>query len=305
MSTRFDVLGLGAVAVDELIYVDSYPAPDQKAHVIQTERQCGGLSATALVAAARFGARCAYAGVLGEDGLSQFARERMAEEGIDVTRLLIRPGAKPVHSYIIIDQQRATRNIFADAREAVGADPAWPDADVIRDSSVLFVDHLGPAGMLRAAKIAREHGIAIVADLERESGPEFHDLLALVDHVVMSWGFARELTGARDPVDAVQRLWSKERNTVVVTFGEQGCWYRSQSVDSGVHHQAAFKVKVVDTTGCGDVFHGVYAAALAEGLQTRRRILVASAAAAIKATQPGGQAGIPKRAALEEFLLTL
>jgi sulfofructose kinase len=57
----------------------------------------------------------------------------------------------------------------------------------------------------------------------------------------------------------------------------------------------AFAVDVVDTTGCGDVFHGVYAAALAEGLPLEKRVKLASAAAALKAMQPGGQRGIPRR----------
>jgi sulfofructose kinase len=305
LSASFDVLGLGAVAVDELIYVDSYPPPDEKAHVVRTERQCGGLTATALVAAARFGAKCAYAGVLGDDDLSQFAIERMREEGIDLANLLIRPATRPVHSYIIIDQERATRNIFADARGAVGADDAWPEPEVIRASRVLFVDHFGLAGMRRAAQIARENGIPVAADLERECGPEFRELFALVDHVVISWGFARELTGAASPAEAVERLYSRERDTVAVTAGEKGCWYKAMGLDAEVHHQPAFAVNVVDTTGCGDVFHGIYAAALAEGLPPRRRILLASAAAALKATQPGGQTGIPTRKALEDFFLAL
>src|SRR5436305_8354002 len=131
MSPEFDVLGLGAVAVDELIYVDNYPAPDEKAHVLRTERQCGGLTATALVAASRFGAKCAYAGVLGDDDLSRFAISRLRGEGIILDHLLTRPETRPVHSYIIIDQARGTRNIFADARNAIGAAANWPDEKVI------------------------------------------------------------------------------------------------------------------------------------------------------------------------------
>src|SRR5438552_8753553 len=99
MSMSFDLLGLGAVAVDELIYVDSYPPADQKAHVLRTERQCGGLTATALVAASRFGAKCAYAGALGEDEFSRFAISRMREEEILLDHLLVRAETRPVHSY--------------------------------------------------------------------------------------------------------------------------------------------------------------------------------------------------------------
>ncbi len=58
----------------------------------------------------------------------------------------------------------------------------------------------------------------------------------------------------------------------------------------------------MDTTGCGDVFHGAYAAGLARGLDLAERVRLASAAAAIKATRPGGQKGIPTRDEVEAFL---
>src|SRR5207248_5796420 len=109
------------------------------------------------------------------------------------------------------------------------------------------------AGMLRAARIACEAAVPVVADLEREAGPEFRDLFKLVDHLVISLSFARVLTGAAEPREAVERLWTAGRDTVVVTDGAKGCWFRSREAAS-VEHQAPFKVNAVDTTGCGDVF---------------------------------------------------
>jgi ribokinase len=64
----------------------------------------------------------------------------------------------------------------------------------------------------------------------------------------------------------------------------------------------AFHVEVVDTTGCGDVFHGAYCYALARGLPLMKRLRIASAAAALKATQRGGQAGSPKIEQVEHLL---
>src|ERR1051326_4084816 len=135
----FDILGLGCVAVDDLIYVESFPPPDAKMPVLRADRQCGGLTATALVAGARLGSKCAYAGVLGNDELSMFAIERMRQEGIDFTYLRNRVGAGPVHSFIVVDEKRQTRNIFFDASAAIGADPQWPEPNVIKLARVLFV----------------------------------------------------------------------------------------------------------------------------------------------------------------------
>src|SRR5436305_4421490 len=112
---QYDVLGLGCVAVDDLLYVPAYPPADAKVQVRRRERQCGGLTATALVAAARLGSRCAFAGVLGvDDDDTHFVVETFRREGVDTTHLVRRPGARPIHSTIIVDEGRHTRTILFD-----------------------------------------------------------------------------------------------------------------------------------------------------------------------------------------------
>jgi sugar/nucleoside kinase (ribokinase family) len=300
MNRQWDVLGLGCVAVDDLLYVEAFPAPDSKVRVNRRERQCGGLSGTALVAAARLGARCAYAGTLGEDANSLFVMETFAREGIDLQPLLRRTDARPIHSTIIVDQRLLTRTILFDLTGSVGAGVDHPPEEVIRSSRVLYVDHYGIEGMTRAARIARNAGIAVVADLERDEWPGFHGLLDLVDHLIVHQQFAEKLTGETEPAAVLNRLWRPDRQVVVVTCGAAGCWYRDAQGEP--RHQPAFAVTAVDPTGCGDVFHGAYAAALAHGMGIFERIRFASAAAALKARQYGGQAGIPTLAEVRTFL---
>ncbi len=302
MDPQYDVLGLGCVAIDDLLYVAGYPAADAKVPVARCERHCGGLTATALVAAARLGSRCAFAGVLGDDELSQFVLRRFAEESIDTRYVRRRAEARPVHSVIIVDESTKTRTILYNLDGAFGAEPDWPDEAVLRAARVLFVDHFGAAGMTRAARVARRAGIPVVADLESDEQPDFADLLAAVDHVILSRDFAAQLTGLDDPAAAVRSLWSPERQAAVVTCGDRGCWYLGSDDPATARYQPAFSVEVVDTTGCGDVFHGAYASALARGIRLPERVRFAAAAAAIKATRRGGQAGIPTRSVVEEFL---
>ncbi len=302
MSPALDVLGLGCVAVDDLLFVPSYPAADTKVRILRRDRQCGGLAATALVAAARLGAHSAYAGTLGDDELSRFVLGRFQAERVDTSFVRRREGVRPIHSIIVVDESADTRTILYDLDGAVGAEPDWPAETAIRASRVLFVDHFGVEGMTRAARIARSAGIPVVADFERSEFPGFEELFALADHLIVSDDFARQRTG-HGPEQAVCDLWSAERSAVVVTCGAAGAWY----LDGGGHgtprHQPAFRVTVVDTTGCGDVFHGAYAASLAHGTSDlARRVRFAAAAAALKATQPGGQTGIPTQVAVERFL---
>ncbi|MBI3414825.1 MAG: permease [Verrucomicrobia bacterium] len=301
MKTSFDILGLGVTAVDELLFVSDFPSADAKRRVLRRERHCGGLTSTALVAASRLGAKCAYAGVLGEDEGSAFVRERLRAEGVDVTHAVWRTGARPVRSTIVIGEDHKTRNIFFDISGVVGADARKPSEKLIRSARVLFVDMYGLDGMIRAAKIARAAGIPVVGDFERSDVPRFRELFDLVDHLIVPADFACKFTGARTPAEAVTRLWNKRRKVVVVTSGERGCYF-VEAARTKATHLPAFKVEVVDTTGCGDVFHGAYAAALARGVELEERLRFAAAAAALKATRPGGQAGIPNRSQVEGFL---
>jgi sugar/nucleoside kinase (ribokinase family) len=297
----YDVLGLGCVAIDDLLYVAEYPPPEAKVPVRRRDRQCGGLTATALVAAARLGSECVYAGTLGNDALSQFVSECLAREGIDVGFIKHIDGARPIHSIIIVDEGQLTRTIFYDLQGAHGAQIDWPGEELIRAARVLFVDHFGVEGMTRAAHIARDAGIPVVADFEKHPGEGFDQLCGLVTHLIVSADFARQMTGESDPVAAVRRLALPGR-VCVVTCGAEGAWYAQGHDGDRPQHQRAFAVPVVDTTGCGDVFHGAFASALARGEALPECVSFAAAAAALKATERGGQAGIPTRQAVLSLL---
>jgi len=166
---------------------------------------------------------------------------------------------------------------------------------------MVYVDHYGIEGMIRAARIAHAAGATVIGDLERDEWPGFDELLALVDHLIVNQAFALRRTGCADPGTAAQRLGEAGRPTTVVTCGAVGSWWVSAETKKALH-QPAFSVPVVDTTGCGDVFHGAYAAALVRGLPVAECVRIASAAGAIKATRPGGQLGSPRWAEVAAFL---
>jgi sulfofructose kinase len=145
------VLGAGAVTVDGLLYVDQYPAPETKTRVTATARRVGGLSAAALIAAAKMGARCAFAGVLGDDELSPFVLSTLAGAGVDATGVVLREGARPRHSTVVVDLSRGTRTILVDT-EGIDEDRAVPPDALIAGAGVLLLDHTHPGRMVRMAR---------------------------------------------------------------------------------------------------------------------------------------------------------
>jgi sulfofructose kinase len=299
--THWDVLGCGAVAVDDLLYVDRFPEPDTKVPVRSEQRQGGGLTATAMVAASRLGAMSAFMAVLSDDELSRFSVEELEREGVDCSPILYRQGACPYHSRVVVDLGSGARTIIYSAAGVTFPDPEDFREELIGSCRVLFLDQCGAAAVPRATDFARARGIPIVSDIERIFDHTTEALLERADHLIIGVGLGRQVTGREDPTAIVTALARPDRACCAVTAGAQGCWYSERG--GQVRRFPAFGVRVVDTTGCGDVFHGAYAASIACGEGVDRAIQVATATAGLKATRPGGRAGIPDRATVERFLL--
>jgi sugar/nucleoside kinase (ribokinase family) len=204
--------------------------------------------------------------------------------------------ARPIRSTIIVDRGKQTRTVFYNLEGVVPAQADHPDPSVIRSCRVLYVDQFGIEGMLRAARIAREAGIAVVGDLEDDSWPGFAELLDIIDHLILSHDFAERITGHADPARAARSLWNERRSIVVVTCGAAGCWYVKSDGDPAF--QPAFPVVAADSTGCGDVFRGAYAVALSEWQALTDRVEFAAAAAALRAQL----AEFPERAQVVSLL---
>jgi sulfofructose kinase len=300
MNKRWDVLGIGVAAVDDLIFVEHFPQPDVKIPIKDKQRQGGGLVATALVTAARLGNRSAYCGCLGNDELSRYTLRELQREGVDCSQVQFIEEARPFHSIIIVDLSAGSRTILYYCDGFMEPDPGQITEELVRSCKVLLIDSFALMTGIRAAQLARANQIPVVADVELPLVPDLDQFTGLVDHLILGTSMAAAMTGKDDPAEMVKILARTKRVCTVVTAGERGCWYAEES--GQVLHFPAFKVQVVDTTGCGDVFHGAYATALANGEDVSQAIAIATVSAGLKAAQPGGRAGIPNMTTVQKFL---
>ena len=130
---------------------------------------------------------------------------------------------------------------------------------------MLFVDHYGISGNLRAIAIARDYGIPVVADLERDNVPRFYEMLPLIDHLIVGRRFAAKLTGNEDPAEAVVGLMSEDRKVTVVTAGDEGCWYCDGGESSGICPRLRSRLSTPQVAATSSTVF--YAAAMAQGIE--------------------------------------
>jgi ribokinase len=90
-----------------------------------------------------------------------------------------------------------------------------------------------------------------------------------------------------------------DAKAALVTLGADGCLLIERE------DRRAFPAEIIsaiDTTGCGDTFCGVLAAALAREFTIEAAIGAAQKAAALTATRPGAFQALPSRAELGAIL---
>ena len=259
----------------------------------------GGLVGTALVASARLGGKAAFAGKLGRSEMARRALQALRRESVDTSFVVETADAEPIIAFILTDSTDGQRNIFWTRRNVQYPMPwEFPDKDWFRRTTVLLIDFESGLAGIEAAKIAKQHGIPVVIDVERDE-PHVAEAMSVSSHVIVSEEFAGGYTGSSNVAEMLGALRSDPEQVVIITRGEKGCVGSSREGDFEL---PAFDVDVVDTTGCGDTFHGAFALAIAKGQSVISAAQFASGAAALCATQLGGRAGIPTAEQLEQFL---
>lgn len=103
-------------------------------------------------------------------------------------------------------------------------------------------------------------------------------------------GHAIDITSKELSSDLSKIAQINEGCQVVVTLGSAGLVYLTGNT---AVHMPAFNVKVIDSTGAGDIFHGAFAFGMNAGLSLRDSLILSSMTSAISVTRLGSQTSIP------------
>jgi len=297
------ILCAGIIVLDEVFQVASFPPPDGKVQAEGFFVVNGGCAANAAVAIARLGGRAALAGPLGgpagEDSNGDRVLAALAREGVDCAGCQRIAGLATALSAIFIDAHGDRMIVtYRDDRiaTAVPADPTR----LVAGADAVLADNRFPDFVRPICAAARERGITVVLDADRPTQMS-EDLFRIATHVVFSGECLRATTRVDDLGAALQRVAGTTQAFLAVTNGPGDVlWLDGQTLRSS----PVFPIKAVDTLAAGDVFHGGFTLALAEGRELAAAMRFAAAAAGLKCTQLGGSAAAPRRAEVEALLAT-
>lgn len=301
------LLVVGSSVTDLTMTTPYLPLPGQTVFGRRAPNARGGKGANQATAAATTGVPVTFVSAVGDDEEGRAARTSLERDGIDIRWVSVHAEAATGLALIAVDD-RGENSIIVDpgANSRLSAD-AISDAVAQTRPAVIAVSLEIPIDVARhALELGEQQGACTVLNLSPADAVS-RALASLAQVVIVNETEAAALLEL-ESIDgrSAEELSVLARDaglrTVIITRGADGAL--AIDADGEVHSVPAVPVTVVDTTGCGDAFAGVFAAELARSTPLRRAVAVAVAAASFAAQRAGTQLSYATPTELREWIST-
>ena len=292
------VVVVGSLNVDLVVHAARLPQPGETLTGTEFLTDQGGKGANQAVAAARAGARVAMVGRVGRDAYGTRVIAALRQEAIACDALSVDPD-RPTGVAAITVAAGGENSIVVvpGANHTLRAGHVEAAQGLLAAARIVVLQLEVPIEAVAAAlRIARAAGVPTLLNAAPATALPA-DLLAAVDWLVVNAGEAARLLDAAvddraQALAAAQALLARGPRHVIVTLGADGLVHAERAAST---YLPASPVQAIDTTGAGDTFVGVLAAALAEGRPPQAALRWGQAAAALAVTRRGSQSAIPRR----------
>ena len=298
-----NILCAGIAAVDEVFRVRAVPMPDTKVGASEFITISGGCAASGALAIARLGGKAYFAGPLGGPAGSDVIGDQLVDglrrENVECIGCVRVSGARTTVSAILVDD-RGDRTIatFRDHRldAATAEDPDW----LVSAADAVLVDNCFPNFVVPICRAAMARRIPVVVDADHPADDR-QPLFKTATHVIFSADCLRATSRVDDLAVGLAQMGKLTDAFLAVTNGPSPVLWQDRDCAT-IREMPVFAINAVDTLGAGDVFHGAFVLAFAEGHGAENAIRFAAAAAGLKCSRFGGSSVAPRRPEVEALL---
>jgi sulfofructose kinase len=295
---EFDCIGMGVGALDYLCLLDRLPKLDEKTETKETSLQGGGPVPTALATLGKSGVKVGYLGKVGNDVEGEKVIAELKKFKVNTNYVFKDSKIQTPKAFIWIEKKTGKRTVVLNKANYENLTTGELSFVNKLKTKYLLIDGRDIEANLFLCKWAKRKGAEIILDVGSQRN-KIERLFPLVDYLVASKNFAFPYTKLKNPYSAGKRLLKFGFKAVIITLGEKGAFFINQEIS---FYQPGFKVKVVDTTGAGDVFHGAFIYGLLQNWSFKKILEFSCGCAALKCRKIGGRAGIPSLNQVNEFL---
>jgi len=298
-----DLLGLGIAPVDFFVSVEKYPVCGRKIDGVHGSNLIagGGPVPTALCTFSGLGGKASLIAAFGDDDWGKFARRELDRFGVDHRHCIIRKNCASALAFAWVEMRSANRTIVLDLSPRLFIKPSDIKLNNLPIPKLIHLDGRYVGACLKLARWGKNVGAKVMLDIGSVRN-RVDSLFPFLDYLVCADQYALHYFKTRSVEKAVRGFKKIGISEVVVSSGTKG----SLGIDAEGHKikQKAFKIRAVDATGAGDVFHGAYLFGIHKGWNMAKKLKFASAAAALKCRRPGARDGIPSYRQTIKFMKT-
>ncbi len=296
------IVVFGSINTDLVIEVATLPRPGETVLAPGYRALPGGKGANQALAARRAGASVAMYGRVGRDGFADTALDELRRGGVDLSG--VARGDRATGCAVVCVESRGENQIVVASganREARMAQ--IPDSALGSETTLVLQLELDIGETTALIARARIAGARIVLNAAPARAIA-ETALAAIDVLIVNRLEATMLAEglkirAPDAASAARDLANRLGCLAVVTLGQEGAIAFGPDQAWRVD---ALVIEARDTTGAGDTFAGVFAAALDVGAAVPDALARASVAAALACLEIGAQQSIPTAAMIESRL---
>jgi ribokinase len=296
------ILVFGSLNADLVFQVRVLPRPGETVLCPGYVLAPGGKGANQAAAAAKAGASVRMVGHVGDDSFGSFLRGVLVEAGVDCTGVADSDKATGI-AVIGVESSGENQIMVGSGANLATHASQVDDAALVAGLTVLCQNEVDPEATFALLQRARRRGVRTILNLA-PAAPVPAPVLDAIDVLVVNEIEAAMAAGEGGVGDAralAQGLATRHDLTCVVTLGAEG----AIAVGPGGNFRIGpLAIDPVDTTGAGDAFVGVLAAALDQGRTLPEALRRASVAAGLACTRLGAQTS-PRVAEIEARLADL
>jgi ribokinase len=289
------LLVFGSLNADMLFEVHALPRPGETVLCPGYRLAAGGKGANQAAAAAKAGARVRMVGHLGDDGFGRFARATLEAADVDCSGVRVSKKATAI-AVIGVDRRGENQIIVASGANLDTHASQVSGPELSPEVTLLCQNEIAPEATFELIARARTRGARTILNLAPAS-PLPPAVLTALDMLVVNEIEAAAAGGeSGEPAAMARTLAGRHGLICVVTLGAQGAIAVGPDQAWRV---GSLAVEPVDTTGAGDAFVGVLAAALDQRRRLPDALRRASIAAGLACTRIGAQTSQPAEAEIE------
>jgi sulfofructose kinase len=303
VTKTIDVVGIGVSTLDMFTVVDKFPTTREVQKAITMVLDGGGPVATAMATLAKLGAITVMIDNLGGDWSGSLILEDFKKYNVNIHCLEIFPKYSSSIANILVQKDTGIRAIIFQPGSVPEIKNISKYASIIQKAKILHLNGRHLDASLEAINIAqRARGKVSFDGGANRYNPNMRLIVPKVDICIVAKEFALSYTGETRIDHAGNILLKAGPELVVITDGINGSWVFNKGI--GMFHQPAFKIdNVVDTTGCGDSYHGAFLYGFIHNMSLQKSAEFASAVAALNTQSLGGRKGLPSLETVDNFLL--